>query len=169
MLNPPMVARIRAALVDEFRRLKVREPHLAGRSYPDEPQQLRAYLEELLNIPDPPAPTPTASAVRGRVTPHIDRSVGRRVYARAYRAVQEYNPPLVILMGTGHALQGHFFSVSEKNFATPLGEAANARPWSRAVKAAGGKAVSPDDFTHRNEHSLQEHGRQGQGQGQRGR
>jgi AmmeMemoRadiSam system protein B len=160
LLDSPRYREARAALVDEYRRLDVREPFLAGRSYPEDPQQLRAYLAELLNASDtaatpPDEPTPTPSDIQALVAPHIDLSVGRRVYARSYRAVRGKKPPLVILLGTGHALQGHYFSVSEKNFATPLGETANAKPWAEAVKAAGGKAVSPDDFTHRSEHSLE--------------
>jgi AmmeMemoRadiSam system protein B len=59
------------------------------------------------------------------------------------------------MLGTGHSLQEHYFSVSEKAFGSPLGEVRNARDWARAVKHEGGAAVCPDDFVHRSEHSLE--------------
>ncbi len=162
LLDSPRYREARAALVDEYLSLETREPHLAGRAYPEDAKKLRAFLNDLLIPPADsalssaaPSPAPPPPAVHALVAPHIDLSVGRRVYARAYRAVQGQKPPSVILLGTGHALQEHFFSVSEKNFASPLGEIANARHWAQAVKAAGGKAVSPDDFTHRSEHSIE--------------
>lgn len=127
---------------------------LAGTSYPEDPGALGDLLERILSITPPrsdllPGP-PSALAA-----PHIDLRVAERTYAAAYGAIRGPAPSAVLLLGTGHALGETRYSVSGKTFSTPLGRAPADREAVARIRAAAGDAVGPDDFAHRNEHSLE--------------
>jgi AmmeMemoRadiSam system protein B len=89
------------------------------------------------------------------IAPHIDLRVGKEVYARAYAAIREANPKIIVLLGTGHSLHDSYFSLTEKNFETPLGLARTEKSFIRRLKEAGKEVVAQHDFDHRNEHSIE--------------
>jgi len=156
LLDSPRYRRARARIVQEYVGLSVRPAHLAGTAYPAERPALEAFLEDLMasggEAEDPP---PLSEGPLALVAPHIDLNVGRRVYARAYGALRGLAPRRIVLLGTGHSLHDHHFSLSEKTFATPLGEVESEGDWAGSLREAGGSSVSPDDFVHRSEHSLE--------------
>jgi len=47
------------------------------------------------------------------------------------------------------------FSLSGKDFETPLGVAECDRLWVEKLKAAGGNVIATNDFAHRAEHSIE--------------
>jgi AmmeMemoRadiSam system protein B len=155
LLDSPGYRQARDRLIDDFVRQPHREASLAGRSYPEDPQELKSELERLLEAAGHLSPDSVARGAAALVAPHIDLAVGGRVYGRAYAAVRNCSPKRVVLLGTGHHLEEYYFSVSSKTFDSPLGEVHSAEPWVEALKAAGGDAVCPHDFVHRSEHSLE--------------
>ncbi|MDH4220814.1 MAG: AmmeMemoRadiSam system protein B, partial [Candidatus Aminicenantes bacterium] len=72
-----------------------------------------------------------------------------------YRMLKDSSPKKVLLLGTGHNLQESYFSLTEKDFATPLGLTKTDREWVKRLKEAGSEVISSDDFYHRSEHSLE--------------
>lgn len=155
LLDSPRYRQARARIVQEYGRLSVRAAHLAGKAYPAERPALEAFMEDLMasgggaDGPSPPEGT------RALIAPHIDLNGGRRVYARAYGALRGLAPKRIVLLGTGHSMQDFRFSLTEKTFSTPLGEVRSEGGWAAALREAGGGSVSPDDFAHRSEHSLE--------------
>jgi AmmeMemoRadiSam system protein B len=89
------------------------------------------------------------------VAPHIDLSVGGRVYSKAYQILSGLSPKTVIILGTGHQMAEDLFALSEKGFETPLGVAECNRAWVERLKAAGGASIAKNDFVHRTEHSIE--------------
>jgi len=81
--------------------------------------------------------------------------VAERTYAAAYRAIRDLAPSAILLLGTGHALGKSRYSISDKTFTTPLGRVPADRETAARIRAAAGEALCPDDFAHRNEHSLE--------------
>lgn len=142
-------------IAEEYARLKVREAFLAGKSYPGEPEKLRAYLEGLMEAGDDSAEGFEGGEVIALVAPHIDLDVGKNIYAVAYKTLTASPPEKVLLLGTGHSMQEHFFSLTEKDFSTPLGQVKTDRKWIKRLKKADAQLVSPHDFNHRSEHSLE--------------
>jgi AmmeMemoRadiSam system protein B len=145
----------RGRIAEEYAHLEVREAFLAGKSYPVEPERLRDYLEGILEAENNSAEGLEKGEIIALVTPHIDLNVGKNIYAKAYKTLTASPPDSVLLLGTGHSIQEHYFSLTEKDFATPLGRVKTDREWMRRLKEAGSQVVSPHDFDHRSEHSLE--------------
>jgi hypothetical protein len=142
-------------ILSEYSRREVREPSHAGVSYPAHPADLKLYLDSILETAKGGEEDGALDHIRGLIAPHIDLEVGRRVYGRAYRAITGLNPRRVFLLGTGHSLDDGFYSLTEKDFETPLGRVKTDREAVRALKKVGGPAVSLYDISHRREHSLE--------------
>ncbi len=143
-------ARIRAG----YAGLAVRESTLAGTAYPEDPAELAARLGEIMVLAEPAGERP-AGRLAGLVAPHIDLAAGERVYARAYRSLDGPPPERVVILGVGHQLADGLFSLTSKDFATPLGILANDREASRSLLAAAGDMASADDYVHKSEHSIE--------------
>ncbi len=141
-------------IVREFTESPEREPILAGTSYPAEPGTLSALLDRILDVPASPA-DPLPASPCGLAAPHIDLRVSERTYAAAYQAIRGLAPSAVLLLGTGHALGESRYCVSGKAFKTPLGRVPADREAAARIREAASEALAPDDFVHRNEHSLE--------------
>jgi hypothetical protein len=142
-------------ILTEYAGLKIRRASHAGVSYPAEPDKLREYLDSILDDPQVEDGQKSWSRVLGLVAPHIDLEIGRKTYAKAYRAIRDQAPHRIYLLGTGHAHAEGFFCLTEKDFETPLGRVETDRAAVRALRRAGEGIVSAHDISHRREHSLE--------------
>ncbi|MBN2433052.1 MAG: AmmeMemoRadiSam system protein B [Acidobacteria bacterium] len=145
----------RQRLVEEFGRQRSRPPALAGQAYPGEADTLREFLDGMAPPLDIRDRIPPGRAVKAIIAPHIDFLAGRRVYAAAYAAWPEAAPQRILLLGTGHQLGEWFFSLTEKDYETPLGTLPTAADTVARLREAAGECAAPDDFAHRSEHSLE--------------
>jgi len=153
LLESEKFRRAKEAVIAEFASKKVRPSSHSGRAYPADPHELRKTLDEILALqPDPQRPQGRLVAL---VAPHIDLSVGGRVYSKAYQILSGLSPKTVIILGTGHQMAEDLFALSEKGFETPLGVAECNRAWVERLRAAGGTAIAKNDFVHRTEHSIE--------------
>ncbi len=145
----------RDKIAEDYSRLKVRNAFLAGASYPREPDKLSAYIQSILKLGEGVSHGLEGRRILALIAPHIDLEVGKKVYAKAYRILRDSSPKKVLLLGTGHNLQDSYLSLTEKDFATPLGLTRTDREGVKKLKEAGSEIISPDDFYHRSEHSLE--------------
>jgi hypothetical protein len=153
LLESEQFKRAKDAVVAGFVSKTVRPSSHSGRAYPADPRELKRKLDEILALePDSPR---LEGKVLALVAPHIDLSVGGRVYSRAYQALRDMSPKTVIILGTGHQMTQDLFAVSGKDFETPLGVAECDRAWVEKLKAPGGHLIAKDDFVHRTEHSIE--------------
>jgi len=143
----------RDQLTAGFTASNVRPCKQCGISYPNDPEELKQNLNEIL------AGRPAASKPEGKVlsliAPHIDPLVGRESYSSAYQMLKYTKPSRVVLLGIGHQLTDALFCLTEKNFETPLGLVKNESPVVRKLREAGEGVVSETDFAHRSEHSIE--------------
>jgi AmmeMemoRadiSam system protein B len=143
----------KGTIVAQFVSNKVRPSSHSGRAYPADPRDLARKLNEILALrPDSPKPEGRLLAL---VAPHIDLSVGGRVYSSAYRVLKGCSPKKVIILGTGHQMTQDLFALSEKAFETPLGVAESERLWVEKLKRTGVGLIAENDFVHRAEHSIE--------------
>jgi AmmeMemoRadiSam system protein B len=143
-----------------------RPPSCAGSVYPDDPARLREALDAWLALPA------SAVARRGRaradgrraprdpirllVAPHIDYPRGALGYARAYAALDGVDADLFVVFGTAHATPPHLFTLTRRDYATPLGAVATDRAVVDAVVAELGEhEVLADERHHDREHSVE--------------
>jgi AmmeMemoRadiSam system protein B len=153
LLQSDRYEKARGEIVARFAKQTTRPCSLCGRSYPARPGDLKAALDEILNAgPSAPKPEGKVTAV---VAPHIDLSVGAQVYASAYHWVKHTSPSRILLLGVGHQMTQDLFCLTEKDFETPLGKVKNHRTCVKRLKRAGPSVVSPGDFAHKSEHSLE--------------
>jgi len=146
---------LRTKLAEEFLKMDLRRAALAGQAYPAKRAELKTYLDALLASAGQIPPGPPGTRVLGLIAPHIDLESGKTLYARAYKTVKELAPKTIFLLGTGHSLEDALFSLTEKDFETPLGSARTDKKSVGSLKRAGKETVSASDFAHRREHSLE--------------
>jgi AmmeMemoRadiSam system protein B len=125
----------------------------SGRSYPQDPAALRKRLNEIMT--DPASTAEPQGKISALLCPHIDISVGYRVYASAYRMLKYTAPARVIILGIGHRLLNDLFSLTDKDFKTPLGVVKNDPSLIKVLRDAGGDILAATDLDHRSEHSLE--------------
>ena len=143
----------RDKIVARFAAKKVRPCSHCGRSYPGKATDLKNSLDEILNT-QPPVPEPERSVI-ALIAPHIDLSVGAGVYGSAYQWVKHTSPSRVVVLGVGHQMRGDLFSLTEKDFQTPLGKIKCDRGLVQKLCKAGHSVISDNDFVHKAEHSLE--------------
>jgi AmmeMemoRadiSam system protein B len=143
----------RDKIVKEFCLKKVRPPSHSGQAYPDNPDELRKRIERVMA--GVPSAALTEGNLRAIVSPHIDISLGERIYGSAYQTLRNADPSTVVILGVGHSMGRDMFSLTEKDYETPFGHVSTDLDLVRELRQAGGAAVSDDDFAHRSEHSIE--------------
>jgi len=143
----------RAKLIEDFTVMRVRPCSHGGVSYPDDPNDLKRKLDEILNS-EPQVPKPEGNII-ALISPHIDLSAGQTVYSSAYQYLRFTAPSRIVILGVGHQLGNHLFSLTEKDFRTPFGIIKNDPSIIRTLRKTGADIVAPDDFAHRSEHSIE--------------
>lgn len=153
LLDSDRFREARARIVADFTSRRTRPCSHCGKSYPENPLDLRNRLDEIVGSqPDFPEPEGRLSAL---VAPHIDLNVGYRGYSRAYRLLKHTSPSRVIILGVGHQLQDALFSLTDKDFETPLGTVRSDQTQVALLRDAGRHSIASDDFIHRSEHSIE--------------
>jgi AmmeMemoRadiSam system protein B len=144
---------------EAFQKASVREPAFAGKSYEKEPERLRAQLSGYFTGAEGPGPLPEKAEKRelkGVITPHIDFQRGGFCYAFAHREIwQNRVPDCFILFGTAHTPMIHPFSMTRKNFITPLGNLEVDQELTDAIQSRHPEDLFLDERVHRGEHSIE--------------
>src|SRR5690606_38204903 len=113
---------------------------------------------------DPSLPLPLRGAVEeesklcGVMSPHIDFHRGGSSFAWAYdRVVTDSNSQLFIILGTAHTPLASYYSVSSKDFDTPLGTVRTDRDFNSSLASRLGDPddIFRDELPHRHEHSIE--------------
>lgn len=155
ILDSDLFREEKGRMMSAYAALKVRPACLAGKSYPADAQELGRALDEILALAGNEASGLPPEEITGLAAPHIDLEIGRRVYAKTYAPVRGLRPKAVILLGTGHSLTDAPLSLTAKDFETPLGLVRTDKALVKKLRALGGEAVEPFDFSHKQEHSLE--------------
>jgi AmmeMemoRadiSam system protein B len=153
LLDSERFKRAKEQIAAEFAAQKNRPCSHCGRSYPQDPSELKIMLDEVLSR-EPQISKPEGR-IKALVAPHIDPRVGADVYARAYQALRDQSPQRVVILGTGHQLTDGLFCMTEKDFVTPQGTAKNEIAVTQQLREAAGEIQTTDDFAHRSEHSIE--------------
>lgn len=139
----------------QYRSAPYRRPALAGKAYPEDPEELaRTFVGYGAESASRAA---EADSVAGVISPHIDYQRGGQVYAavwqRAARAIR--GAELVIVFGTDHNGGPGKMTLTRQSYATPWG----ILPTDLGVvdRLAGelGADVFEEELHHRNEHSIE--------------
>jgi len=148
----------RQELVEAFSASKSRPARHAGSAYAGSADELESQIESHFGDPEGPGtrtPPDYSKPVRGLIAPHIDFERGGPTYAHAYRALAGHPvADTYIILGTCHTPMPQRFSISRKNYETPLGTAPADQDFIRRLSIRLDHEYQ-DDFSHRNEHSIE--------------
>jgi AmmeMemoRadiSam system protein B len=141
------LARVR----ETFDREPVRRSCAAGRSYPDETDELRQLLDGFLAQKAGPS-----GQVAGLIAPHIDFQRGGPGYAHAYKGLAACtDADVFVIFGTAHQGVGAPYILTRKGFETPLGVAETAEDIVKGLASRCSGDLYADELLHRSEHSIE--------------
>ena len=159
LLESPRFEERRKELQREYRKQRVREPLLAGHSYPAERGDLEKFLaghfaeaKAIRSADNAPWPENAATLA----IPHLDLRRSGVTMALGMLAIPETPPPdLVLLFGTGHMLADRLVAATEKRLATPLGEIASDGEAFDLLLSYTGDDIRDEELAVRDEHSIE--------------
>ena len=128
-----------------------RPMHLAGHSYPGDPESFRAYLGAMRAV----APE-VRGGLKGLVMPHLEPAQVPEVYGAALEALAQTAPPArVLIAGVAHRPLGEPMAVLPLNLETPLGPVPVDREALDFLAAQLPFSVTARPLALREEHSLE--------------
>ncbi|MBT5872084.1 MAG: AmmeMemoRadiSam system protein B [Candidatus Latescibacteria bacterium] len=149
----------RSEMESRFRQSSVRMATHAGGAYSEDPAALREELEAFYMSAEGPGELPDRKldgTVTGLIAPHIDFNRGGSCYAWAYRELAtSLDADLFVILGIGHAGPRHMYSMTAKDYDTPLGTVRTDSEFVSRVQEACPFDVLEDEFLHRDEHSVE--------------
>jgi hypothetical protein len=90
------------------------------------------------------------------VAPHIDLRAGGPCFAHAYKAIRESRSPETwVVFGTGHEPVVNLFSLTVKDFETPLGTVVCDRGLSETFARRVNRDIRASEYNHAREHSIE--------------
>jgi AmmeMemoRadiSam system protein B len=171
LLDSPRFAQHQREVMGAWNDSPTRPAAFAGLSYPDDPDDLREFFNELFGRArdlerEPPASTysepATACApasIRGVVVPHIDFGRGGDVEAMAYRALLKAHRAqpfdVFVVLGIAHAGVHYPFCATAKDYATPLGTQVTERDFLASLQQRVGPRLKSEQWAHKSEHSIE--------------
>ena len=145
----------------QFEKGAVRNPVLAGRSYPENPDQLDEYLTTFFEGTKPSL----SHDAKALYAPHIELSVGQDQYVEAFSHLSSLKPKRVVILATSH-YAGYFpniydgkpFIASDKDYKLPHRLIETDRDYiNRLSNSDSDIGIILTDRAHRIEHSIETH------------
>jgi MEMO1 family protein len=144
----------------------IRAPSCAGTVYPEDPRELRAALDGWLGLASDASPSPRAARADGAearaprlvVSPHIDYARGAAGYSHVARelAAASAGAELFVVFGTAHEGPSQLFTLTRRDYATPLGVVETDRAAVDAlVRELGEAEALGSERFHDGEHSVE--------------
>lgn len=132
---------------------KVRLPAVAGRFYPDDPEELRELVTRLLDRADPPA---VPGRLLALIVPHAGYQFSAPVAAFAYKLLAGQSLDDIVVVGPSHAtaFSGALLTQSVA-WRTPLGDVAVDTALSDALAAESAQLFRRSDALQATEHSIE--------------
>jgi len=152
---------IRKEIDRTFAESEVRLPALAGKTYPDNPDELRTFLDQLFTKEGGPGRTPekthgTGAPPKCLVVPHIDFDRGAAAYAHGYLHMADAVPPdVALIFGVAHSSGAVPFILTKKSFGTPFGTLETDQDVVAKLESVCQWPPYESESVHRSEHSIE--------------
>ena len=141
-----------AGLKQDYENDPIRKPYLAGKSYQANRMELLVFLDEMFKTYEDKKPR---GKIAGILAPHIDYERGAEIYRETYSYLKKTGRTLLIILGTCHHLTEKIWSISLKDFSTPLDVLPNSKELCELIKGNDILKNYIDEWPHRNEHSIE--------------
>jgi len=137
---------------EEYALEPVRNAVYAGQAYPEDADELKAFLTGLF---DADTGVLHDGHLLGVIAPHIDLQIGPQVYVPAFRHLESADIDTVVVLGTSHYSADDMFIMTSKSFSTPLGIMPTDTEFINEVRNRSGGVLTTRDTAHRMEHSIE--------------
>jgi AmmeMemoRadiSam system protein B len=167
LLNSPYFRQESERIEQKFEASNVRPPALVNSSYPSDPAELSAFIDNLLDkaTPEKDLNDKLTTPSKALYAPHIDLRVGAQQYAEAFSTLKTLKPERVVILATSHysgmhptVYDGFPYVGSSKSFTIP---GRTFQPDTEFISrlADQGKEIgfTLQDRAHRIEHSIETH------------
>ena len=156
LLNSEFFIHKMNGLRSKFTNRQNRPPVHAGKSYIAEPGQLSQFIQDTENNLNHENIRHIPDTITGIIAPHIDIKVAGDVYINTYSSLKGKQYDRVVIFGINHHEQEGLYCISEKNYVTLFGELNTDRHFiSDLRKRVPEGTLTPDDFGHMTEHSIE--------------
>lgn len=163
LLESPRFEQAYATVRAQYHALEIRPAALEGHSYPADRAELEAFLDAHFAAAAAAreaagGAAPAAGAVpRALLAPHLDPRREGPLMAQAFEQLGSApaEPLRIVVIGTGHQLDGDLVALTRKHFQTPLGKVTTDLAFVDRVAAALGDAAYHGELAHRDEHSIE--------------
>jgi len=144
-------------VLDDYRSASSRPLVLAGKSYPDNVEELEAFLKEHLDQIEDNGKNDYVGDIKGLISPHIDFARGSKTYAKVWlkakAAVREAE--LFIILGTDHKEGDGRITLTHQSYETPWGIMPTDQDIVAQFKKQIGEGIFERELNHRSEHSVE--------------
>jgi len=164
LLESERFATLRERTLREFAGASVRDAAHAGTAYEAAADALREQIDgfhaearKRHPLDDDPCGDDGAWPC-GLVAPHIDPRVGGASSARAFAALAaagDSAPDLFVVLGKAHEPSSSLFTITDKEFRTPLGSAEVDQDVARELIERSPTDLKADEYVHKHEHSIE--------------
>ncbi len=140
---------------------QTRLPSCIG-AYPEEPDAIRTILGKLFTATDGPG-TPSgpgnklsnSDKLRAVLVPHMDYGRGGVTYGWGFKElIERTDASVFVIVATSH-YSHHRFTLTRKNFTTPLGTVETDQAYVERLVTHYGDGLFADPFAHLPEHSIE--------------
>ena len=142
-----------------YRNAPVRKAAHAGKSYPDDRNQLHSQVESFYTSKEGPeikASENSGKPIRGLVAPHYEMKEAGPIYAWGYKELQEAQAPdLFVILGTCQSGLERLFALTDKDFETPLGIAPVAKEITDQFRTNGQSRFFDEELAHLHDHTIE--------------
>jgi len=142
---------LRNQKIASFHASDVREPSHAGSAYPDERDELEAWMAEGMAGGEA-----ADGQLAGIAAPHASPAGGWASYRQAYKALGDWaREKTFVILGTSHYGEPDIFGLTRKEFVTPWGTARTDRGLVDELARRAPASIRMEDYCHRIEHSIE--------------
>lgn len=152
-LDDATYAQMRETREREFAESPTRLPAHAGAAYPDEPEELRGFLDRYFEGAERDS---SETDVIGIAAPHVSPEGGWQSYRAAYSGLRrDLAESTFVVLGTSHHGMPERFGLTRKTWTTPWGEAQPASALIEELAAKCPSSIAMEDYVHSVEHSIE--------------
>ena len=136
----------------EYEQAPYRRPCCSGKSYPENKEELLAYMDNMFAETETPQ---VSGEIQGILAPHIDYARGYKVYQETYRYLPLSDRKLLVIFGTCHGMTTKLWNISLKDYCTPLGILPCRSELRGLINNNAVLKEHVGEWPHRNEHSIE--------------
>jgi AmmeMemoRadiSam system protein B len=163
LLQSPHFKKHAEEIETQYEQSAIHKSVTAGQSYPDDPDELRQYLDDAFAKHN--GQNHSTEPAKALYAPHIDPQVALDNYVQAFGPISNLQPKRVVMIATSHyaglypeIYKNSPFVLVNKDFKLPLGTIHRDQDAiSELLQADTEAGITAQDRAHRMEHSIELH------------